>query len=47
MGLEEKVLVVTKLDSPKMFKNTPDLINQSKDKRGVVNRADQCSHAAK
>lgn len=35
IGLKEKVLVVTKFDSPKKFKNTPDLIDQSKDKKGT------------
>lgn len=47
MGLEEKVLEVTKLDPPKKFKNTPNLIDQSKDEKGMGSRVDQCRHAAK
>lgn len=47
MGLEEKVLEVTKLDPPKKFKNTPNLIDQSKDEKGMGSRVDQCRHVAK
>lgn len=47
MGLEDKVLEVTKLNPPKKFKNTPNLIDQSKDEKGMGSRADQCRHAAK
>lgn len=53
MGLEKKVLVVTKLDSSKTWffkkslKKPPSLVNQSKDEKGMGNREDQCSHTAR
>lgn len=40
------VLVVKKLDSSKKFKKLR-LVNQSKDKKGMGNKEDQCSHAAR